>query len=756
MHPSYQNTNDTPSFPPNYRSTHLVEQLGSHRPVIFNTSTLYAILGTENHIDLKVITSTGVSGGTVHPDSPLEVPSKEFRIRASMGDIRQMGDCYAGVRVLALDDPVRDEGEFYVDRELTDGVLIYLQGNTIPTRCRMLIYAESNANDPNTHNKLAELYRNPEFHFQFNLALYYEALDAQHKLLKVGAGRVRQTASDTAATRARGKQSFSSFGTPKQKPETKTSSFPGTTVAGFLYGQEETNTHSSGTPAAVTPTTDPRTRLPLPHRSAATGVAAATPTPRPLLQDTVSPTPTSSSLSSTPSVLSPPAYAKIDAPAARGEKLSANQRRRRNKANRRASLSGSTDSSKTSPSSLTPSLTPPPPRTPKSVPRPAILAPSPSATLPTTTTSSGGTPQTGTSSKSFVPRTRTTPPSSIHPPQTPANFAASQKRQHSPPSPPYWNARGTETLFRKNLPARQGHDWRAAAEVGSTGTGSSSGLRAPYEYSSPEELRTQPTPPPFSFDHIIQSKSRAIVFCPPPQTSSASSSGTARSFQTTTTLRSTGTSSYVAPPSTAASSNSNVVFGTSGASVPAAQVSQATRESPQSQVIGTSPARSLPVAGAPSTPFYPTTFESIPNTVQANTLMDLEHGVDDCNDYPRLSDISEMEEGELVDTDGYTTVVNKRKSKRLAMLAKRARTSEDKVSATLSTPLPPRSTLLTNSPNSQREHSYIGKGKQRARYQGSTKSRSNSGELLNLPHDLELELSAPRPQKRRDFRKDEP
>ncbi|KAK4691346.1 hypothetical protein P7C70_g9370, partial [Phenoliferia sp. Uapishka_3] len=247
MIPSQQNSSDTPPFPPNWRSTHLAEQLSNHRPVIFNTSTLYALLGTGNRIDLKIITSTGVSGGTVHADSPLVVPTKEFRIRASMGDIRQMGDCYAGVRMLGLDDPVRDEGEFYVDRELTDGVLVYLQGNTTPTRCRMLIYAEENARIPALHDKLAEHYRNPEFHFQFNLALYYEALQAQRKLLQVGADRVRETASDTAATRAR--------------------------VAGFLYGPDVPNTRLTGTPVGESPTVDPRSRLPPPRRPITSGTA---------------------------------------------------------------------------------------------------------------------------------------------------------------------------------------------------------------------------------------------------------------------------------------------------------------------------------------------------------------------------------------------------------------------------------------------------------------------------------------------------
>ncbi|KAK4697272.1 hypothetical protein P7C70_g8236, partial [Phenoliferia sp. Uapishka_3] len=721
MNPSQQNTTNSSSFPPNWRSTHLADQLGSHRPVIFNTSTLYALLGTGNRINLKIITSTGVSGGTVHPDSPLSQPTREFQIRASMSDIRQMGDCYAGVRVLALDDPVRDEGEFNVDRELIDGVLIYLQGNTLPTRVRMLIYAENNASIPALHDKLAEHYTNPEFHFQFNLALYYEALEAQRKLLQ----RLEHPRAATWMAL-----------NPK---------------------------------LPISATTDPGSRLPPSKQLIPTGVVVQATHARG--QQGPSPSPTSTDRSSSSGLLGPgsPVYAGTDK-STQGEKLTANQRRRRNRANRRTSSTASLVSTTSSSVSSSPLATTSPRTSQQTrVAKPVAVAarppPSTSNTLATPTTSNKTPLPVTTSNVSPSPRLAVHTTTS-HTPQTASNPAAPQKRQHSPPTSPHWNARGTQTLFRKNLPARQDDDWRAPAENGSFGSSATNGLGAPYEYASPEQLRAQPTPPPFSFDHIVQSRSRAIVFCPPPANSSTASTGSARSFQTTTTLRNTGTSSYVSSPASPSTTCANIVFGSSGASIPPTQstpASQRPQAVPGTQVpstplrtggnqleigqqrasafvpnysrslaasserqttAGTSPARSLPVTGASSMPFYPTTFESIPNTVQANTLMDLEHGVDDCDDYPRLSDISEMEEGELVDTDGYTTVVNKRKSKRLAMLAKRARTSEDK-----------------------REHSYIGKGKQRARYQGSTKSRSNSGELLNLPHDLELELSAPRPQK---------
>ncbi|KAK4693347.1 hypothetical protein P7C70_g8943, partial [Phenoliferia sp. Uapishka_3] len=624
-----------------------------------------------------------------------------------MGDIRQMGDCYAGVRVLDLDDPVRDEGEFNVDRELIDGVWIYLQGNTAPTRVRMLIYAENNASIPALHDKLAEHYKNPEFHFQFNLALYYEALEAQRKLLQVGADRIRETALNTAATRAR--------------------------VAGFLYGHDQANARptearvSTGAarkfstpprnakqagpniPQQKAQTTDPRLGLLHPRPPTTMATTAHAQTPRPATQVNSSPapaqTPSNQSSTSGLSASPPPVYTKTDK-ATQGAKLSPNQRRRRNRANRLASVSGSVDSTKASSLSVTSPDAPSLSRTPKPVPRSGTSTSSPSTSL-STTASTSETLQPATSTKSTLSSPRATLPSVNHPPHTPANSVASQKRQHSPPTPPHWNARGTQTLFRKNLPARQGHDWRATAEVGSSGSSTSSGLGAPYEYASPEQLRAQPTPPPFSFDHIVQARSRAIVFCPPPN-SSATSPSSARSFQTTTTLRNTGTLSYVSSPASPSPSFANTVFGTSGVSLPTTQKPQAAQQAQVSQSraphsqqsrstdlvryqvpstplrtggnqldigqqraptfvpnyarsvatsserqppIGTPLARSIPIASSSSKPFYHTTFESIPNTVEANTLMDLEHGVDDCNDYPRLSDISEMEEGELVDTD---------------------------------------------------------------------------------------------------------
>ncbi|KAK4690729.1 hypothetical protein P7C70_g9504, partial [Phenoliferia sp. Uapishka_3] len=379
----------------------------------------------------------------------------------------------------------------------------------------------------------------------------------------------------------------------------------------------------------------------------------------------LSPAPTLSSKASSASLpgSAPPAHATLDK-SARGEKLTANQRRRRNRANQLASSSASVTSTISSSTLSSPevplSIITPQARAPRPIPL-AATTPSPSSSVtPPTSATTGKPPLPRSALKSLPPQHHIVHPSPTSALPTPANLATSQKRQHSPPTSPHWNARSTDTLFRKNLPARQGHDWRAAVGQGSSGSDTSNGLGAPYEYASLEELRTQPTPPPFSFDHIIQSRSRAIVFCPPPQTSSTASTGSARSFQTTTTVRNTGTSSYVSSPASPSPNFANTVFGTSGASLPTTRTPQTAQQAqvpstplrtggnqleigqqstdvrPQlcafsgyecgtSTSVGTRPTRSLPIVGTPSTPSYPTTFESIPNTVQANTLMDLEH-----------------------------------------------------------------------------------------------------------------------------------
>ncbi|KAK4690859.1 hypothetical protein P7C70_g9474, partial [Phenoliferia sp. Uapishka_3] len=303
-----------------------------------------------------------------------------------------------------------------------------------------------------------------------------------------------------------------------------------------------------------------------------------------------------------------------------------------------------------------------------------------------------------------------------------------------------------------------------------------------YQYTTVDSLLPRPSPPPpFSFDHIAYAQHKPANFkSPPPSFVGAGS----RPVLNTPASSSTAGSEqkYVAPldrtktyadvvhsrnqtQSYAASSTSQLIPATIRSGGSSLDLHNTLRcgpfyslcplcpepksLNPRAQPFVPSTARQPSVASAlRSSPFYPTTFESIPNTILANgsvELMDLQDGIDECNTYPRLSDISEMEEDQLIDDEGFARVLSKserRRSKRIAAMVRN--TPSLKLTSTQLTPPPPS--------QSQREHSYNGKGKQRATYYESDMELDGGGEFSPLSGRSNSSLTSHRRQKRREDR----
>ncbi|KAK4695707.1 hypothetical protein P7C70_g8502, partial [Phenoliferia sp. Uapishka_3] len=808
------------NYPASWRSEHIEEQLSDARPVIFNSVPLFALMPSdESGVHMKLPTISGVSGGIVVPDSPLANPNKLFLAAASAGDGRSMVTQYARVRKLALDDPLRWFFKFEVDREVEEGLDVTLPGNATPTRVRLFLYAQSNAGDPQLRAELSKLYRNPNFHFQFSLALYYEAMEAQARLLVAGAQRIREVTTDTAATRARGEfflplsYSLQTYGVANwfgyrlpvsgllDAPRAQAVSM-GVVSAGVSLMRKSPQTRQQPKKGGTdnqqrqSATFDPRLSSidpPTPSttatnsaRTKADGLASV-----PMARGAGIGFSGSSQATKTP----PSSPAGVGS----GEPLTRNQRRRRNKANRElASLASATTTSLSSPSNT--------PSTSYSLP---TLAAKEQRQVkfdtPQTPPTTPAAPRTPNTLSAPYPSTRSAPASRL-PPQNrfsplERHIANSHKRQHSSPSSSSSGSAGRQRInyVRQNPTYRQNHDWRTQSGSGKqSSTGNSPSTPSPVttygvgnSLGSPQTLTTHYSsvpypniPPPFSWDHIVHTRSRAVVHNPSSHNHDSNAGTASVSPQV-----SAPPPPYV-PSSRPQKSYADIVFGRSGASITAPsgssvsptpapahrrrlgadskalQLPQAPLRTggnqidlaklPRASTFTPGSTRQLPVASSSSSsPSYVATFATIPRTVEANTLTDLQHGVDDCNTYPTLSDISEMPEEEHADDEGEFTEVVSKKARRSARLTA-------KVSSSISSPSPPISSTQaltshpTPQPTIQHDHSYVGKGKQRAFNQGSGEFRSNFGKLPKLPKDLELELSTPRRQKKREFRRDEP
>ncbi|KAK4697820.1 hypothetical protein P7C70_g8156, partial [Phenoliferia sp. Uapishka_3] len=801
---SSMSTTNTTEYSASWRSDHIEEQLSDARPVIFNSIPLYALIPSdESGVHMKLPIISGVSGGIVAPDSPLTTPNKQFIAAASAGDGRSMVTQYARVRKLALDDPLRWFFKFEVDREVDEGLDITLPGNATPTRVRLFLYAQSNARDPELRAGLAKLYKNPNFHFQFSLALYYEAMEAQARLLVAGAQRIREVTTDTAATRARG-ELFFTLSDSLQRSGIANWYWSHSPVSGFLDAPRAQAVSMGVVAASVglmgeqlparqrqkrkesnklhpsSATSDPRL-LPIDPR--AQSVAANTSTRLETSIDSLASVPMTRGAEISLPKLSQQGGLPLVSPAG----VTA------------ASLASANTKTPSSTSNTSPTTSSPPSPANKEQRQVTFVAPQTPPTTP-------GTPRTPHMHSTPLQSPRSAPGSRL-PPQNrfsplERHIANSHKRQHSSPSSSSSGSGGRHRVnyIRQNPTYQQNYDWRAQKESRastSTGTGNSPSTSSPVATygvgSSPGSPQATTNyyssapypniPPPFSWDHIVHTRSRAIVHSPSFQNNNANTGTASSSLQA-----SVQPPPYV-PSSKTQRSYANIVFGRSGASIPApsssllpsaplrtggnqidfaklpryakfpfdlANLSKLNNLDPRAPAFTPDSARQPPVASSSSSsPSYVATFATIPRTVEANTLQDLQHGVDDCNTYPTLSDISEMPEEGLADDEGeFTEVVSKR--------ARRSARLTAKVSSSSSSPssIQPSARSLTSRPSpqptTQQDHSYAGKGKQRAFNQGSGKSRSDSGKLPKLTKDLELELSAPRPQKKREFRRDEP
>ncbi|KAK4695092.1 hypothetical protein P7C70_g8622, partial [Phenoliferia sp. Uapishka_3] len=477
---SQATTNDV--YPPNWRSENLDEQLGDGRPVIFNNIAIIAIIPPPDHgTDVEFTTGSGNSGGNVIADTPLCVATKQFLAVASQGDARSMGTQFARVRRLAPEDAMRFFFRFEVDREIEEGLDVLLPGNTTPTHIRLFIYAKNNAQHPQLRGELSRLYRNPRFHFQFTLALYYEILEAQGRLLAAGARRIREVTVDTADTRARGKRINPELNFRQRSRKANLPTLD-SSVSGLLDGPraqaanmgvvssgvgqmgKSSHTKSSQTKGKAdkkpqsSATSDPRLRPSAPQPASSSQVAGSR-------EATSLATPVSVPMSRGAEISIPSSPATASSPIT-GESLTRGQRRRRNKANRKLDLPASSVNQgsasdlplPTTPTRAlnyqTPATKAPPqvqfavPPTPPTTPR-AIRAPYPQATY--------------NSSPRTAPGARFTPPSHRFSPLG-RTLVGPHKRQHSPPPSANANfskdARDDTDRTRQSPSMRHHHDWR--------------------------------------------------------------------------------------------------------------------------------------------------------------------------------------------------------------------------------------------------------------------------------------------------------
>ncbi|KAK4692132.1 hypothetical protein P7C70_g9196, partial [Phenoliferia sp. Uapishka_3] len=708
---------------------------------------------------VEFITASGISGGNVVADTPLSVATKQFLIAASPGDGRSMSTQFARVRRLAPEDAMRFFFRFEVDREIEEGLDFLLPGNATPTHARLFLYAQSNARDPQLRGELSKLYRNPRFHFQFTLALYYEILEAQGRLLAAGAQRIREVTIDTADTRARGKSFISDLNAWNRGSKANLRLLA-PSVSGLLDGpraqaasmgvvnsgvgqmselpkgrlrKEEGGADKKRQSAA---TTDPRVRPTAPQPASPNGRASSR-QPQSLA------TPVSVPMSRGAEMSIPSSSSGTDSPTA-GKSLTRSQRRRRNQANRKLALAASTaekDSTITSTIPITP------PRLPTHQ-APAAKAPQAQFVAPPTPPTTPHATRAPYPQATYTPSPRVNAGSRFSPPNyrySPLGrpLAGPHKRQHSPPPSSSSNSKfGSNARYdtekpRQSPSMRHQQDWRTQMgprmASSSNGNGNSGGTTGQTSATGSPPLQYPNLPPPFSWDHVVHTRSRAVVYNPTFQPSNASNGASASSSQASAAPP----SSYV-PSSKPQKTYADIVFGRSGASItpssgtllPSAPLRTGGNrldpsKLPSATAFAPAQATQLPMASSSlplsSSPTYVATFATIPRTIEANTLQDLQHGVDDCNTYPTLSDISEMPDEDLGDDEGEFTEVVSKKTRKSARLT--AKVSNSNLS--LLTPLSSNISLTQRStpqPAAQREHSYNGKGKQRARYQGSDKS----------------------------------
>ncbi|KAK4691605.1 hypothetical protein P7C70_g9315, partial [Phenoliferia sp. Uapishka_3] len=570
------------------------------------------------------------------------------------------------------------------------------------THARLFLYAQSNARDPQLRGELSKLYRNPRFHFQFTLALYYEILEAQGRLLAAGAQRIREVTIDTADTRARGKQ-FNLDLSAWNRSRGANLQIIAPPVSGLLDGPRAQAASMGVVNSGVgqmgksfniklsrkkgkadntrqpTATLDPRLRTTTPQPVSSSKAA------RP--QEPTSPTtPVSVPMSrgTEISIPGPPSTASLPST---GKSLTRGQRRRRGKADRKLDLAAASVDQGSTPNLPLPTT---PARTlvyqtpaTKALPRAQFAMPPTPPTTPNV--ARAPYPQS-----TFIPSPRVNPGSRSNPPNyrySPLGrpLAGPHKRQHSPP--PSSNSKfGSDAHCdterpRQSPSTRHQHDWRTQMgprmASSSNGNGNSGGTKYQTSATGPSPLHYPNVPPPFSWDHIVHTRSRAVVYNPTFQPSSASNGASASSSQAPTAPP----TSYV-PSSKPQKTYADVVFGRSGVSItpssgtllPSAPLRTGGNrldpsKLPSATAFAPAQATQPPMASSTlppssSSPTYVATFATIPRTIEANTLQDLQHGVDDCNTYPTLSDISEMPDEDLADDEGeFTEVVSKKTRK---------------------------------------------------------------------------------------------
>ncbi|KAK4691555.1 hypothetical protein P7C70_g9324, partial [Phenoliferia sp. Uapishka_3] len=537
-------------------SENLYEQLSDARPVIFNTTRLYAIIPSdESRVDVKLRTFSGESGGIAVPDSPLTTINSIFAAAASPGDARSMATQYARVLKLAPEDPMRWYFRFEVDREIDEGLEVTLPGNTTPTRIRLFLYAQGNAQDPQLREELSQLYKNPHFHFQFSLALYYEIMGAQARLLAAGARRIREITIDTAATRARVSGLLDA-----PRAQAVSMGVVGTST-GLMSKHSPARQHQKGKETnklrLFSATSDPR-------------LPPVDPRAQPVVANT-------------PARLRTESGGLGSVPMTRGAEISLPGSSQPGEITSVSSAGVTTASATLGASSLgsntSPSTNSPPSPAAKEQRQVKFTTPQ----TPPTTPQAPPTPNT-TSGPSLLPRSgpgaRFTSQHRFSPLER--HIANSHKRQHSSPSSSSSGSAGRQRInyIRQNPTFRQNYDWRAQDGTGASSSNGAGNLpSAPGSVatcgvrSSPGSSQTSTNyyasapypsiPPPFSWDHIVHTRSRATVYNPPSQNNNANTGTTSAPPQ----------ASVLPPPYVPSSkpqqSYADVVFGRSGASTSA-------------------------------------------------------------------------------------------------------------------------------------------------------------------------------------------
>ncbi|KAK4693911.1 hypothetical protein P7C70_g8839, partial [Phenoliferia sp. Uapishka_3] len=409
MHPS--STSETP-LPDNWRSTHLHEQLGDHRPIILNTRPLVVALAVGKRVDVEIDTMSGKCGGLYQPENPTRTEVAFPWIAISHCEGRSVISPNAGVRVLSPNDPIRTRFNFRINREVIGGADFIYQGDTRSTNVRVFFYDPSNADDPFLHQQLANLYKIDEFHFECSPIFYKGVVDAQRRLLEQGTRRFIEVSNDRVGARIQA----------------------ATMLNGPAFCDAPRGPKASRFDVGPSLTTDPRLRAIDSSKQQTTNGASGPPGPRSVVPRTqpaeinVS-TPQTSNTPSNSAGSSPPSYANSISPA----------------------LVSSASDVKTSESEkhITPTTTattqPTPSRLPPQKPKQSTPTSTKTPPTPPTTPATSSNRQqpiyspqrdsnSGPSPKNGSPYQRFSPLASSVAHRSPSNFAAPAKRQHSPPS----------------------------------------------------------------------------------------------------------------------------------------------------------------------------------------------------------------------------------------------------------------------------------------------------------------------------------